>query len=451
MTGILPFSAPTGGAPKALRPYQIRGLELGRQAYREGKRAILFVGPTGMGKTRLGTEFVQNAIRGGRRVLWLAHRRELLTQARDAIRGEGVSDVGIIAASLPQFANPRASVQIASLQTLLARDELPPADLVVFDEAHHFVSSEWHAFAEKYKSATRLGLTATPVRSDGTAMGDLFDALVPVTSVRELTEQGFLVPCHVIGPARHQGGDLAQSPVDAWKQYARNERTVVFARSVEHSKELCAEFRAAGARAAHVDGGTNDVLRSRALDDFKAGHIDVLCNVFVLTEGFDAPGASCCILARGCGSVGTYLQMVGRVLRPAPGKTKAILLDLPGAVHLHGMPDEDREYSLDGEGIKEKKMPLKTCPSCAAVFRPAPVCPSCGHVFPVEIQKPDITGVDLRRLSFADIDDTHRKDAYTQLCALAESRGYKPGWAFYRFVSKFGMKPPFAWKEEVPA
>lgn len=432
---------------RPLRPYQIAAIQSGRQAFREGKRAILFVSPTGSGKTRLGAEFIVNATRTGRRVLWLAHRAELLAQTRETVIGEGISDVGVISAALPHLRNPRASVQIASLQTLHARDLAPEAELVIFDEAHHYVASEWLEFANRYSHATRLGLTATPVRSDGTPLGDLFDSLITVASIRDLTEQGYLVPCEVIGPDRHQGSQkLAQEPVAAWQQYARNLRTVVFARSVQHAKDLAEQFRAAGARATHVDGTTPRVIREHTLDDFRRGKLDVLVNMFVLTEGFDAPGAECCLLARSCGSLGTYLQMVGRVLRPAPGKTKALLLDLPGVVHNHGMPDADREYSLDGEGIRSVKKPsLRQCKHCGAVHPPAPVCPRCGHVYPIEDKTPSVTGVDLRKLSTADLNDDSKREAFIDMLKIAAARGYKPGWAFYRFVVKFNMKPPRSW------
>jgi len=603
---------------RPLRPYQIAAIQSGRQAFREGKRAILFVSPTGSGKTRLGAEFITNAVNKNLRVLWLAHRSELLTQTRDTVVGEGITDVGVISAALPHLRNPKAPVQIASLQTLQARDLAPPADLVIMDECvtgdtmigdiradqikvgdmvpsctdngeivfrrvvhvfnnpakeillikvgnrslactpnhpvwaegrgyvradqikagdvcrvwgcdeeisagklddvllrhvpgcgaetaercekrrmahlarvdsvevlepgsdgtfggmcpkgivynfevesehnyfangilthncHHYVASEWLKFANKYSHATRLGLTATPVRSDGTPLGDLFDSLITVASIRDLTEQGYLVPCEVIGPDKHQGSQkLAQDPVAAWQQHARDLRTVVFARSVQHGKDLTEQFRSAGARVAWVDGTTPQVFREHSLSDFRSGKLDVLVNCFVLTEGFDAPGAQCCLLARSCGSLGTYLQMVGRVLRPSSGKKSALLLDLPGVVHMHGMPDADREYSLDGEGIRSVKKPsLRQCKQCGAVHPPAPVCPRCGQVYPVEDKTPSVTGVDLRKLSTADLNDDSKREAFVDMLKIAAARGYKPGWAFYRFVVKFNMKPPRSW------
>lgn len=431
---------------KPLRPYQQYALETGRNEFRAGKRSIMFVGPCGMGKTRLGAEFVINATNRGNKVLWIAHRKELLTQARDAILAEGVPRIGVICAALPNLRDDSAPVQIASIQTLLARDGSPPADMLVIDECHHAVAETFFQLAEKYTSALRIGLTATPMRADKTGMGDLFDSLVVVTSIRELTELGFLVQCRVVGPERFQAnGSLSRDPVEAWLEYAKGERTVVFARNVEHSKELCEAFKIAGVRAEHVDGGTPGDIRDRILYDFKRGLIDVLCNCNILTEGFDAPGASCCVLARGCGAVSTFLQMVGRVLRPAPGKDKAILIDLPGIVHVHGMPDEEREYNLEGDPIKSKKISLRTCPQCAAVFLPAPICPQCGFVFPVLETRPFITGDALRVLTRCDVNNVAQRESYQRLVDSATERGYKPGWAYHQFVTRYGMKPPFAW------
>lgn len=432
---------------KPLRPYQARAIADARAAYASGKRAILLVAPTGAGKTRIGTEIVSSALARGRRVLWLAHRAELLTQARDTLRAEGVTHLGVISAALPHLADPSAPVQVASVQTLGARDLAPHADVVVFDEAHHYVASEWLTFAERYAHATRLGLTATPVRSDGTPLGDLFDHLVVVASIAELTRQGYLVPCDVIAPPRALTGAIAQDPVDAWYQHARGQQTVVFARGVQHAREIRDAFRARGVQAAHVDGTTERVLRDRALDDFKRGHVQVLTNAQVLTEGFDAPTASCCLLARACSSLGAYLQIVGRVLRPAPGKSRATLLDLTGAVHRHGLPEDDREYSLDGEGVRSVKKPsLKTCLTCGATHAPAPVCPRCGTVYPVERPVLTVTGDDLRRVAFADLNDAHLREEFARLVQIADARGYKRGWAAYRFVAKHGRRPPRAWE-----
>lgn len=428
-------------APAPLRPYQARLVEEARAAYRGGARAILIVLPTGGGKTRVGGEFVLSAVARERRVLWLAHRRELVEQAYRRLRADGLEDVSVIAAPLPHLYRPGAAVQVASLQTLTARGALPEADLVIFDEAHHYVAADWHSFATHYAHAARLGLTATPQRADGTPLGNLFEQLVVGATIHELQDEGFLVPCDVIAPERNLKSDLAQDPVAAWQQHAQGRATVVFCRNVAHGEEVTEAFKAAGARAAFIDGETPAVLRKRALDSFQEGQLAVLVNVYVLTEGWDAPRAEVCMLARSCGSAGTFLQMVGRVLRPAPGKSRALLLDLSGVVHLHGLPDDDREYSLGGDGIQaKKKLPsLRQCPSCGRVTRPTGKVCACGYVWPSP-EGPSITGDNLK--PWGAIASPEQKAIYLdELQHIARERGYKPGWVGHRFRERFGHFP----------
>ena len=146
------------------------------------------------------------------------------------------------------------------------------------------------------------------------------------------------------------------------------------------------------------------------------------------------------MIARGCGSVSTYLQMVGRVLRPSPGKTSALLIDLCGVVHEHGLPTEDREYSLDGNPIKprDRVTALRTCMECGATFRTKPECPRCGFEFPVrEIRT---IGTSLNRV-FAVVPTAEKRAVWDQLCAECVTRGYAPGWAAHKFRDRFGHWP----------
>lgn len=423
-------------APAPLRPYQARLVEETRAAYRDGGRAILIVLPTGGGKTRVGGEFVLSAVARGRRVLWLAHRRELVEQAYMRLRADGLEDISVIAATARHLHRAGAAVQVASLQTLTARGDLPEADLVIFDEAHHYVAADWHEFATHYAPAARLGLTATPQRSDGTPLGNLFDRLVVGATIQELQGEGFLVPCDVIAPEHNLKSNVAQDPVSAWQQHAQGKSTVVFCRNVAHGEEVAEAFKAAGARAAFIDNKTPVILRKRALDNFQEGHLDVLVNVFVLTEGWDAPRAEVCILARSCGSAGMFLQIVGRVLRPAPGKERALLLDLSGAVHLHGLPDDDREYSLDGKGIRaKKKASLRQCRLCGRIGRPTDAVCACGFAWPLP-EPPSVTG-DAIRIYKGD-----EKRLYLQeLRQMAILQGFKQGWIGHRFRERFGHWP----------
>jgi DNA repair protein RadD len=404
-----------------LRPYQPRALEQTRQAYRSGKRAICVVMPTGSGKTRLGAEFVRGHVAKGGNVLWLAHRVELVVQAAERLRAEGVSPVGVIASGTDNPA-PGAAVQVASVQTLLARGTLPDATIVVLDECHHYIAAEWGQIAGHYSAALRLGLTATPERSDGKPLGDLFDAIVVGASPRELTELGYLAPCEVFAPRRCKSGEMAGNPVQKYIEHSNGRRAFVFAATVEHAQEISAEFCAAGVPAACVSGETPSEERAEVIAAFRRGDLLALCNVYVFTEGTDIPEAEACILARGCGSAGTYLQMVGRVLRPAPGKTGAIVIDLCGASHKHGLPADDRVFSLDGKKgivLLDKGNAGKGWPSAKR---------------PIQIDAA------LVRMSAGPEQIAMRqflRDSYQ----IAAQKGYKPGWAIHRFRDRFGFAP----------
>ena len=184
--------------------------------------------------------------------------------------------------------------------------------------------------------------------------------------------------------------------------------------------------------------------RDARLEAFASGDLDVITNVFVLTEGWDAPRAEICMLARGCTSTGTYLQMVGRVLRPSPGKSSARLIDLRGAVHDHGLPDEGRTFSLEGRAISGGAAPVKTCPTCSLVVALAiQTCPGCGFAFPPASCDPDIVG-----LTKIERDDRER-GYFASLVEQARLRGYKTGWAGYKFREKFGRFPAKLLREHV--
>jgi hypothetical protein len=271
-----------------------------------------------------------------------------------------------------------APVQVCSIQTLLARDHRPPAQLLVWDECHHAseAAEEWASLLASYADVHMLGLTATPERGDGAGLAPLFTRLVVGASVRQLTELGHLVPCEIHRPAKLlESGHLAQPPLEAYRAHAMGQQGLLFAKSVEEAQAYAREFTEAGIRAACIHAKTPDVERVAALELFREGKIRILSNVYIFTEGTDLPMASVCILARGASTAGIYLQMVGRVLRPWTGKRTATLIDLRGASHTHGPPEEDRIYSLDGRGISRAGATCKVCGSPIVAYP----CPECDY------------------------------------------------------------------------
>jgi hypothetical protein len=177
----------------------------------------------------------------------------------------------------------------------------------------------------------------------------------------------------------------------------------------------------------------------------------VLINVFVLTEGFDAPATEVCIIARGCTHTGTYLQMVGRVLRPAPGKTAAILIDLAGVSWSHGLPTEDRAYSLDGKKPISSSGTLKVCPACGGCYAPdgARECPFCGHVTGDDsrtVRAPKIYDMELAEVfSGADTPEEYQRREWDRLVLLCVTKKWSLSWASKQFKELFQRNPPGEW------
>lgn len=339
------------------------------------------------GKTILASSICHSHTqRPGSHVVWLAHRSELVAQAARALRSFGLRVATIGGAVDTSETNPH--VTVCTIQTLLKRAK-PRASLLIWDECHHAPSDEWSALVEAYQRTLTIGLTATPERQDGRGLGStmrglkLFDALVEVASIRELTELGHLVPCDVSAPLKKLGANtIAQHPVDAYLEHARGTRALIFARTVAKANEYVADARARGLRAAAVHGKLDVSVRAQILRDHDAGKLDIICNCHVLTEGYDSPSLQTVILARGCSSPATYLQIVGRALRPSPGKRAALLIDLVGVSNddALGKPDKDRVWELDGGFVKKKETDeFRFCPVCGHdIGKGAISCDVCG-------------------------------------------------------------------------
>lgn len=466
-----------------LRDYQEQALSRIAASFDRGTRSICLVSPTGSGKSTMGSAA---AHRETGRVVWLAHRSELIDQAVATLGRFGIR-TGVFAAQRMEQLDER--VIVASWQTMLSRGETLPADLLITDECHHAKSTEWQTVIDRYTHARRLGLTATPQRGDGRALGDVFDELIVAAQYSELIKAGHLVPCRVFRPEQDMSPAIARHPLVAYQAHAHGKQAIVFARSVQIAREYAREFNDAGIAADSLDGTTTN--RQEIIERFKSGATRVLVNVFVLTEGFDHPACEVCIIARGCSYTGTYLQMVGRVLRPAPGKQAAILIDLAGVSHSHGLPTEDRTYSLDGKQAISSTGALTVCPSCGLTYAPSGnrACPGCGYSTPTadtEPPRPRIYDMELLEV-FAGADtpeefqlrewqrlvelctkknwgldwgakqfhklfhhyprltEQQQRDMLRNFREFASRKGFKPGFAAVRFKEICGFYPPRGW------
>jgi len=461
-------------APVRLRPYQEHAVREIRTRVAAGVRRLVIVAPTGSGKTTIAAHLIARAVERGSRVLFMAHRRELITQAYNRLVQLGVpeGDLGVLMAQ-DRRRRPGAPVQVASVDTLRNRAK-PRAEVVFVDECHRSTAKSYRDIAGYYPAAIHLGLTATPFRADGSGLADAYDDLLLVASPRQLIDEGHLVEPRVftvptealpdLSAVRVKRGDYDQKAlaeavdsktlvgnlVEHWLRHAEGVRTVAFAVSVAHSEHIAEQFRRAGVAAEHLDGATPTPERDAILARLQSGETRVVSNCGVLCEGWDQPAVKCAILARPTRSTGLYLQQAGRILRPWNG-TRAIILDHGGCVLEHGLPQDLRGFTL--EGSKKTRngktaAPVRTCPSCFAVLPLCTrVCPECDTVLVEQADVPteregslvEVRAEDLKRIELE------------RLRAIADERGYKPGWVYYRYKERFGEAPPRDRRRSPPA
>ena len=394
-----------------LRDYQNLAISNVRKSFQAKYRSVLLTLPTGAGKTVIFSEITRLAGLKGLNVLILVHRKELIDQAGDKLTKANVK-YGIIAAGHKES---KSNVQVASVQTLINRLNNPNQfDLIIIDEAHHAVANSWRKIFDFYKSAIKLGVTATPMRMTGAGLGEIFDKLIIGSTIPELVEQKYLAEHEVYAPPnklnldkiRTIRGDYSKKEVedelgkvdivgDAVENYRRlgqNKPAIAFCISVKHGQYVTNKFKQAGYTAELITGSMKSDDRKTLIDNFKDGKLQILVSIDVVSEGFDVEGCYVAILLRPTQSEALYIQQVGRVLRPEPNKV-AIVLDHVGNTKRHGFVDDVREFDLHQKAKTKRKGELapavETCEVCFAVYRPQPICPVCGHK--KEIRKREIT------------------------------------------------------------
>jgi DNA repair protein RadD len=448
--------------------------------------------PTGGGKTVIAALIIRETTAQGRYVLFVVHRRELVLQASAKLLNVGVDHAILMGAESSEYIGRRCTV--ASVQTLYARAfrnkriERPPADIIFFDEAPHCRARTYLEIRKAYPTAKVIGLTATPARGDGRGFGgDLFSDLVKVPTYRSLIEDGYLVPPVVFAPVipdlkgvrTLDTGDYSPSAleermntavlvggiVEHWHKLGHNRPTIVFTSGVRHSVHLREEFRLAGIAAEHIDARTPLGERKRIVDGFRAGDIKVLCNCAIFTEGFDEPSASCLVLARPTKLLPMYRQMVGRVLRPHPGKLDARILDHSGAVYRHGYPDDEIEWTLeaDDRAVNQSERDRRNagphyrglceCPSCGAVRVAGEACDNCGWAPRPRAQHLEVAdgrlGQVQRDRSVSALPEAELQ-SFRELRYVEVDRKYKPSWAAHQFKRRAGKFPPWSRNHYAP-
>lgn len=438
-----------------LRNYQQDIINQVISSMQRGNRKPLVVSPTGSGKTVLFAWFAEKSQNKGSTVWFLVHRKELYDQTVETFErfhiGLNTIHIGMVG------------------QVSRNLSKFPKPDLIVFDEAHHASARTWQRIIEAYPDTWIIGLTATPCRLDGKALGDTFDDLIEGLGTRELIELGFLSDYKLIAAdlARFDkiktkygeydlkaaesilsGSKIYGDVIDTYQKFAAGKQAIYFCTTIEHSEHTADAFNQAGIKAVHFDGNTPKKKRKEIIKQFRNGDIQILTNCELIGEGFDMPACDCVGMLRPTQSLTIYLQQAGRALRPREGKT-AVIIDHVGNNVRHGFPCEQREWSLEGkiktgrEIASNGEYVVRQCEECYAVFsNKERLCPNCGAEYvPNKKELEQIREVEMKELERRDLNKrtawawtkkaVKNAKTYEELCEIGKLRGYKHGWAYH--------------------
>jgi DNA repair protein RadD len=454
-----------------LRPGQVALLDQIDRAIDSGHRRIMVQAPTGYGKTVIAGTIAGNILDAGKRAIFTVPALSLIDQTVGKFYAQGIWDVGVIQAQHP-LTNYSRPIQVASVQTLQRR-KIPPADLVMIDEAHRWFDAYPKWLEGPWSDVPVIGLSATPWTR---GLGKYFDHLVIAATTEELIDAGYLSKFRVFAPASpdltgvrtiagdYHDGDLSKAMdksalvadvVDTWIARGKGRPTLCFAVDRLHAKHLQHQFLDRGVRAEYIDAYTDAAEREKIARRFHAGDVEVVCNVGCLTTGIDWD-VRCIILARPTKSEMLFVQMIGRGLRTAGGKDDCLILDhSDNHVRLGFVPDIHHD-TLDDGRLRQKAEPKpkealpKKCPQCT-FLKPAKVliCPAWGFKPEprCDVVHRDGELVELSARRSARAQQTDKKTFYCELRAVGRERGYKQGWAAIKYKEKFGAYPPWAWND----
>jgi superfamily II DNA or RNA helicase len=485
------------------RPYQNLNTAQIAEQFRT-VRSVLYQAGTGSGKTIVANGIMQKAKAKGNNCWFLAHRRELIEQTVHKLWRDCGEAAGVIMAGYR--ANLHMPIQVGSIDTLRSRliknDKIKitkPPKLIIIDEAHRSLAPTYMALLQMFPDAYLLGLTATPIRSDGRGLGHMYSSMVQAPSVAELIEMGYLVqPRYFTGATADMEGvklqnyDYAQGErevrmnraqlrgdvVEQWLRHGERRKTIVFASGVKHSMALRDDFEAAGVRAAHIDGKTPTAERRKLFDEYR--HTDkweVLTNCMVATEGLDVPEVGCISLACPTKIISKYIQMGGRGLRTHDGKKDCIIIDHANSVLTHGFLEDPVPWSLGTEGritdripeVREHMERQFECEQCGCIFAGQVRCPECGTRLEAHGQHELISTAEelieitrgMAGAEAASEQKTYTNDQMRHFCAQLkgyasgmnpQKRTMKKGWIAHTFRAKFGVWPDGfdGWPPEEP-
>ena len=435
-----------------LREYQETLVKKVHDSFRNGVKSACIVLPCGGGKSVIMAEIARLTTAKNNHVLFLVHRIELCEQIERTFKAWGV-DMNLVSIMMVQTACRRLK-------------QIPCPNLIITDESHHSKSDSYRKIYDFFPKAYRLGLTATPIRLDGSGLGDIYEVLIEEVSAKWLIENSYLSPYTYYAPTvsdlsgiKIQHGEFEVKSAEKvlfnrtvfgnvishYRKLADGKQAICYCISVRHSKAMAEEFRNNGILAEHIDGTTPKAERLYITENFRKGNIKIMCNVDIISEGYDVPDCSCVILLRPTKSLTLFIQQSMRSMRYKPDKS-AIIIDHVGNYSRFGMPDADRQWSLQSKPkktrLKKDSLPeikVLQCPECFYTFQPdddVKTCPECGYTFPKKERTLDfMDGAELKNVTGFTLnydDSPNQCKNINDLKKYAKKHGYKSGWCWYQ-------------------
>lgn len=446
-------------------------------AFKAGNKNVMVAAPCGFGKTEISTAMLIETNKNYKKGAFICDRISLINQTSERFDKYGLPH-GIMQAQHFRY-DSAARIQLCSIQTLLRR-EWPETNLMVVDEAH-ILSKAMRERLEK-RDCFAVGLSATPIT---VGLGKYFDTVINAATTNELIARGDLVPFRVFAATEPDMKDvhvkageydeketeklsmpIVGDVVSEYLSHGKGKKFICFAVSVLHAEELRRQFNNAGIVTELYTYRQDDDEKVATVKEFRKpdSYIRGLISIESLTRGFDVADVEVLILARPLRkALHVFIQMLGRVLRTASGKTEAIVLDLSGNTirfwaklqkYLEdGVTELDDGKKKDKEKQEPKEKEPVKCPVCHHVHMPAPTCPACGHIYAKSMVIQHEAGI-LHEINVAERNAATAKEHKWQveLLGLAAERGYNPGWAYHKFIEKFGHKPEYGYpKPKTPS
>lgn len=370
------------------RAYQQELIDGARNAFRQGHMRVLLVSSTGSGKSIVIGAIAKGLSDNSNDTLILAHRSRLIKQLLGTMRKFEVVSMWIRGS-----AKLRYFVRLGMVETIRRRlKKLPAPKYIIIDEAHHSLSAQYLEIIKHYPDARVIGLSATPERTDGKGLGEVYTTMIEGPPMRWFIDNGFLADYIYIEPEASidlskikkdaKTGDvnvkemakairqkhLAGDAIASYREYLDGKTGIVFCSGIEHAEETAREFSEAGISCKAIHGGMGDDEQDRLMDELERKEIMLLASADLIGEGVDIPSINGVIMLRYTESIVIFLQQAGRALRLKDDGSKAVIIDHVQNRRKHGLPCDPRKWSLEGKSKREGDIKTRMCGECFRIF-----------------------------------------------------------------------------------